>query len=115
LDLEGGTVSLKGPVRIRADVSRITNAVTVHLTMSGLMHAGCSRCLEGFGSDFKKKIDLNYPVDKSLPIIDLNPEIREEIIIDFPIKPLCKPDCKGLCVRCGKNLNEGKCNCERKA
>jgi uncharacterized protein len=45
--------------------------------------------------------------------IDLGPDIREEIILDYPVKPLCKPDCKGLCPTCGKNLNEGQCNCNK--
>jgi uncharacterized protein len=75
------------------------------------MRISCSRCLEEFESDFKKVIALNYPVDKSDPVINLEPDIREEIIIDYPLKPLCKPDCKGLCPKCGRNLNEGNCSC----
>jgi uncharacterized protein len=53
---------------------------------------------------------LSVNGERSLAI-DLNPDIREEIILVYPIKPLCSIDCKGLCPKCGKNLNEGKCNC----
>jgi uncharacterized protein len=92
-------------------VSRITNAVTVDVTMNAPIEACCSRCLNDFEIYFKKNIELNYPVDNLEPFIDLDPDIREEIILDYPLKPLCKPDCKGLCPKCGKNLNEGGCSC----
>lgn len=110
-DLETEIVSFLGPVKVRAEVTRITNAVTVLLTLKAPIKTSCSRCLSDFEIDFKKNIELNYPVDKTEPVIDLDPDIREEIILDYPLKPLCKPDCKGLCPKCGKNLNEGGCSC----
>jgi len=112
LDLETYIIKFQGPVKIKADVSKITNAITVILNFNAVMRIICSRCLEEFKTDFKKNISLNYPALKSEPVIDLNPDIREEIILDYPIKPLCKPDCLGLCLECGMNLNLGKCSCQ---
>ncbi len=43
--------------------------------------------------------------------VDLTEDIREAIILAFPGYPVCRPDCKGLCSRCGKNLNRGACGC----
>jgi len=43
--------------------------------------------------------------------IDLDKDIREFAILAVPMKQLCSEDCKGLCPKCGKNLNEGTCNC----
>ncbi len=60
---------------------------------------------------FNKDIQLSYALDSSDVFIDLKPNIREEIILDYPIKPLCSLSCKGLCLKCGKNKNEGGCNC----
>lgn len=111
LDLETDIIKFSGPVRVQAKAYKITNAVTVHLDVDAVMRLICSRCLENFKIDFKKDIDLNYPVSKNELSIDLDPDIREEIILDYPIKPLCRPNCKGLCPKCGKNLNEEKCNC----
>ncbi len=111
LDLETDIVKFPGPLKIRAEVSRITNAVTVDLSLAGFMHLNCSRCLSEFDCGLKKKIRLNYQVDKSTTIIDLDQDIKEEIILDYPIKPLCNTGCKGLCPKCGKNLNEGGCHC----
>ncbi len=111
LDLETDIIKFRSPLSIEAEVSRITNAVTVNLALRGLGYARCSRCLDEFEIDFRKNLRLNYPVEKSDTTLDLDPDIREEIILDYPIKPLCSPGCKGLCSRCGKNLNEGSCNC----
>ena len=37
--------------------------------------------------------------------------VREQVLLSLPGRTLCKPDCKGLCVHCGQNLNDGSCNC----
>ena len=111
LDLNTDITEFLGPVKIRAEVSKITNAVTVNLKLSGLLRLKCSRCLNEFEVKFQKDLRLNYQVDKTELIIVLDQDIKEEIILDYPVKPLCKPDCKGLCPKCGKNLNEGGCTC----
>ena len=45
--------------------------------------------------------------------IDLKPAIREQILLQIPASPVCREDCLGLCARCGKDLNEGDCGCDR--
>lgn len=45
--------------------------------------------------------------------LDLSDLLREELLLFFPTKMLCKPDCKGLCCKCGKNLNDGPCDCQK--
>ncbi len=45
-------------------------------------------------------------------IIDLGEVFRQNIILSFPLKPLCFEDCLGLCQTCGKNLNENRCGCK---
>ena len=46
--------------------------------------------------------------------LDLNELVYSEVIVSLPMKHLCKDDCKGICVKCGKNLNEGRCDCPEK-
>ncbi len=111
LDLETEIIKFRGPVRIKAKVFKITNALTVDLTLNCSAYAICSRCLNEFKIDLDKKLSLNYPVSKQELTLDLGPDIREETILDYPLKPLCIPNCKGLCPKCGKNLNEGGCSC----
>ena len=43
--------------------------------------------------------------------LELAPMLREHVILSAPMQPLCSDDCVGLCARCGKNLNEGPCQC----
>lgn len=46
--------------------------------------------------------------------IDLDPIVREQVLLALPASVLCREDCKGLCPQCGQNLNEAECGCERK-
>ena len=111
LDLETDIIKFRGTIQVKAEVSMVFNVVTVRLSLNAPRQLSCSRCLEEFESDFRKDSEFNYPVDNLEQVIDLDADIREEIILDYPIKPLCSPNCKGLCPKCGKNLNEGGCFC----
>ncbi|MDD6351252.1 MAG: DUF177 domain-containing protein [Lachnospiraceae bacterium] len=54
---------------------------------------------------------VNFVEDKSL---DVDQMILDELLLNWPVKVLCKEDCKGLCPVCGQNLNEKDCGCNRK-
>ena len=47
-------------------------------------------------------------------VINLDPIVREQLLLALPMSAVCREDCKGLCPQCGINLNEAKCNCELK-
>jgi len=111
LDLETELIKFSSPLKLEARAFKINNALTVDLKMKASLHAVCSRCLEDFPWELNKEVRLNYPLDSSTSFIELDNEIREEVILDYPIKPLCNLKCKGLCQKCGSNLNQGGCNC----
>ncbi len=111
LDLDTEVIKLSGPIKAKAVISKSYDAISVALTLNAPMLIYCSRCLEEINSGFNKEFALHYAVDKLEPVIDLDPDIREEIILSYPINPLCDDDCKGLCPKCGHNLNKGGCNC----
>lgn len=111
LDVETDEIKFNGPIKIKADISKITNVVIADVGITALMQLCCSRCLENIEFNFIKELKLNYQADKTVQAIDFNPDIREEIILDYPIKPLCKPECRGICPKCGNNLNKGGCFC----
>ena len=52
--------------------------------------------------------------DSVLPdlVLDLDALAEEDVVLNLPSKVLCKEDCKGLCPQCGKNLNDGPCDCK---
>ncbi len=58
----------------------------------------------------KEKVEINY-VHPDTEKIDISEDVKDYAMLAVPMKKLCREDCKGLCYKCGKNLNEGKCNC----
>jgi uncharacterized protein len=56
----------------------------------------------------EEELNLDYYSDEQL---DINELITEQILLAVPMKPLCSPECPGLCPACGKDMNEAKCNC----
>jgi len=114
LDLETDFIKFDSPLTIHASLSKITTAVTAEITLKGVMRLVCSRCLGEFRINLDKGLQLSYMISRPGETIDLNPDIREEIILDYPIRALCKEDCKGICPVCGTNLNEKKCDCSLK-
>ena len=81
----------------------------------------CDRC----GSTFEKNLFLNLSetisprldedseLTYNLPKLDIDDFVTTFLISSFPSKVLCRDDCKGLCTKCGANLNEGECGCDR--
>jgi len=53
--------------------------------------------------------EIGYYQKDSLSLEDV---LREQVLLSLPVRTLCKPDCKGLCPRCGENRNSRPCNCE---
>lgn len=72
----------------------------------------CVRCNQAFS--YPQKIEVNLEVEqKELTnnILDLGALLYQELMVSLPMKFLCSSDCKGLCPKCGKNLNLGPCDC----
>jgi uncharacterized protein len=83
----------------------------------------CHRCLCKTQVNIDNKFDLKFSstghesddediIGFSGDEIELLPHIINEIILKWPSQVLCRPDCKGLCAHCGKNLNLGNCDCK---
>ena len=108
LDLARDDLKFVTPVSLSAFLTRDKDDVYAHVKASGRIEAVCGRCLAAYTIDFDKEFDFSYDV-KGKNILDLTDDIRAEIILEYPIKPLCRENCKGLCQVCGKNLNEGDC------
>jgi len=53
-----------------------------------------------------------YPLMEMGTVVDLQPAVREQWLLDASGLPLCRPDCKGLCATCGAELNAGPCACQ---
>jgi uncharacterized protein len=111
-------------------ITRSGATVYIRGRLEAAIRQECSRCLEpatlSVGGDFAytlvpDKEEFEEEIELSAAeletgyyrgdFIDLSPLICEQIVLQVPIKVLCSEDCKGLCPRCGTNLNRGSCHC----
>ena len=110
LDRTGDLVAVRGQIQAQARLECVRCledfdlAVTVGMTVVA-DRAGAARGLEEEleADDYMKFHDGRQ--------LDLRKEAREALLLELPITPHCREDCRGLCPRCGANLNEGPCSC----
>ncbi len=111
LDLDIGVMHFPQNLQLRVEAWKSDDDLTVDAHVEGVRNFTCSLCLEEFDNLFEKDISLHYDI-KGLDSVVIDQEVRDEIILEHPIRILCKPDCRGLCSFCGANLNHEKCNCK---
>lgn len=102
--------------------------ITIEAKVSLTISIPCDRCLESvetrFNIDVTKDIDLAVinedrinELDETDYIIgyelDVDKLIYGEILLNWPMKTLCRDACKGICNHCGMNLNHGECDCNK--
>lgn len=116
-----------------AELLRTNRGILVRANLNTITQCVCSRCLESisctvpikFEEEFFPSISINdgsrldlreepgsFKIDNK-HILNLKEAIGEYLLINLPMKPLCREDCAGLCPVCGRNLNEGSCQCEK--
>jgi len=98
-------------IKVKAHIEREKDVVTASCNIRANEKRTCSKCLNEFIFLLDNKENFVYSLS-SEHIIELNDDIKDTIILDYPIRQLCKPDCRGLCPYCGKNLNKGPCGCK---
>lgn len=112
LDLDREDIKFVSPIKVSAHFIKSAHNLFVEVEVISPMILTCGRCLTDFESELSRKFSLNYQFE-SETTLDITGDIREEIISGYPMKLLCRKDCKGLCPFCGQNLNEGECDCKR--
>ena len=110
-DLDTSEVKFKGSINMSTDAKKEMMVVSTKTHLNATAEFICSRCLKEFDRIVEKDFDIQYPLDKSERFIDISQDIRQEVILSYPVKFLCKPDCRGFCPKCGQDLNSGECNC----
>lgn len=120
-----GAYPLKKPVTATGKITNKAGLITLSLKMVYVFSAPCDRC--GLPTETCHTVELEKSLapeiegedsDDIIIVEDLKLDLDEliftEIVISLPMKHLCREECKGLCSICGKNLNEGSCQCETK-
>ena len=131
-DEEEGAVSLERPLEVELDIQR-AGARKYVLTgrLEGGLRVRCDRCLELFHRDLalsfrtflalpqeaaseeeielkEEDLDVAFRIGEEVDVLDI---VREQVLLDQPMKRLCREECRGLCPQCGRNLNQGPCGC----
>ena len=118
------------PMHVEGTITNTAGYIRMLLTLSVSYTAPCARCLEDVSGSFS--FDVERTVVTEAIAADLSEDRIDELVVvedgflsldellteclelSLPFRFLCREDCKGLCQRCGKNLNNGPCDCEEK-
>ena len=132
---ESGEAVFRRPLRGTLRVSMVRDVILVTGLLATMVALSCSRCLKRYEHPLECRLALTFvpqpseeavdglPDDYQLDAyqadlnyfsgdeIDLRDSLSEQVMMALPYKPLCHPACKGLCSRCGADLNEETCRC----
>lgn len=120
-----------GHIKGRINVSNTGSLLVITGKVSAGLNFECSRCLAPFTMPVEAEIEEDLKLEKvgdtiqALPldedesdieiiknnILDVHELVRQNLVLELPIRPICSEDCKGLCPTCGTNLNVRKCKC----
>lgn len=113
-ELDRQDITFVDCIRICATFIRTVVGVAVEAEVTTYRDIVCARCLEQLRQVATQQFKKNYTFAELNGYLDIDNDIREEILLNFPMRVLCKPDCKGLCPACGANLNTESCRCRDK-
>jgi uncharacterized protein len=135
IDFSSENVRQVRPLEWNATAERAGAEVRIAGDLHTTMEIACSRCLEPAQVDIAKPFDLffrqrdefMFDEDDEIELSEkdtrtaffsgthlvIDEILREQVLLAIPMKPLCKPDCKGLCPHCGVNLNLRNCSCAK--
>jgi len=127
-------LSILSPVRVALRVDKFGAEVLAKGEVKTRVELQCSRCLKDFPRDMDVTVNVVYHPAEELKgderhevkddeldmgfyqgdELDVDDLVMEQILLNVPMKPLCSEACKGICPKCGDDLNVKTCNCERR-
>ena len=126
----GGIVSFESPVRLALDIMRSSGEIVIRGRVGVEAILDCARCLKAYKAGLEAPLNIMCIFGELAPdnvegcrdgvieiatnarYIDISEEVRSELMVRLPVKPLCDAACKGLCPSCGADLNETNCSCK---
>ncbi len=109
MDMDRFDIHLDHPFDVDAMIMKTGKELVVRADIHCPLRLTCARCLEEFSSTVEADAIFNYQVQPT-EVVDITDDVRQEIILAYPMIPICRPECKGLCSVCGKNLNAETCS-----
>ena len=124
----GGCCPAQEPVVAKGTVKNSAGVLLMHGTVETTLHGVCDRCARPFLREVSypleavlvKELENEEDADEWVFLLendcaDLDDIVRTAFVLNMDSRLLCREDCKGLCFRCGKDLNEGPCDCQPEA
>ena len=122
----GNSFPVTEPVMAEGQVRNTAGVLVMTGSIRTTIHGVCDRCATEFDREEEFPIDVVLVTEMAneenedewvFPLegdsADLDDIVRTVFVLNLDIKLLCKEDCQGLCCRCGKNLNDGPCSCQK--
>jgi Predicted metal-binding, possibly nucleic acid-binding protein len=118
----GDFIEFSKPIELVGAISLISNVMELRANLKTEVILPCSRCLERYKYPLDIEVIEDFTQDEidddeitriSGSTIDLKKVCEDNILLAIPYRGLCKEECKGLCQRCGTNLNNSSCECEK--
>lgn len=111
-----------GPLDTRLKAESVVEGVLVSGRVGGDASLKCARCLTPFAGTLELDVcelfttpGHELPEEEAYRVegseIDLEPMLRDALVLALPLNPICSQSCRGLCATCGHNLNKGACGC----
>ena len=131
---QGEDAVVSAPIRVWGRLTKVAEQIYFQGSIQGRVAVPCSRCLDIVHTDFATETRVIFlpPTSEAVSneessvgstdaldlfvhdstILDLRPLVREQVVLAFPVQPLCREDCAGLCQVCGGNRNAAPCTCQ---
>ncbi len=112
-EMDGQEIAFVNAIHIDCECFRAGEEIMVCAKVETQSESPCARCLKAIRQTMLHDFRRSYPAGSKETVLDLDDDIREEVLLNFPMRVLCTPDCKGICFGCGVNLNNEKCKCKK--
>ena len=104
-------VRFPSPMEVNGEIVNTAGYMRMSLNLSLDYTAPCARCLTETHGKFSFSIEKTVAPKNMLTGLDED-VLDDYAVVEFPRKILCRPDCRGLCPKCGRDLNTGSCDCK---
>ena len=108
LGIDRFDVRLEEPISLSSFITKAKRELVVQADIRARVGFSCARCLQEFQRPIQTAAILSYEVGPT-DIVDITEDVRQEILLAYPMIPVCQEGCKGLCPVCGQNLNVAAC------
>lgn len=111
-ELDSSDITFINSILLKSKFFRVRDEIVAETSVITHRDVVCSRCLRQIRQAVEQSFTKSYKDSEVGECLEINDDIREDILLNFPAQVLCKQDCKGVCSRCGVDLNHQECECQ---